>query len=518
MIGSPAAVLENNPTQTGAAPRPEGDGRLLRVVFCVFLYAVPAVTALHPVSELDTWWHLRTGRWIVENGTVPDVDSFSRFGQGKPWLAYSWLFEWMLYGLYQEWGLTGIVVYRVLLALAIAAALHVLMARRLANPALTAGLVAAAAVAMTPLLVGERPGLFTLLFSILTLDAIQSLREGTRRRLVWLLPVCYALWANLHIQFVYGLFLLGLACAAPLLDRMLGLERRGENAAAWGSRGWRQLVMLTGACALATLVNPYGVHVYNVVRDYGGQKEIYQLFGELKAPEFRQVSDWVLLGLAGMAVFTLGRRSRISSFDVLLLAAAAYFAFHARRDLWLLVVASVAVIVQGKPPGRAEALTWPERLLAAVGVLLVVAGAVWLRGLSEETLEKQVAMEFPVAAAAFVEQHGYPAPVYNHIDWGGYLIWRLPHLPAAIDGRANLHGDARIKRFADTSQGMPGWDRDPDLAAARLVILQAPAPLTALLRLDRRFVLAYEDAVAVVFVARAKPQAGRVGDLPTLRP
>ncbi|HJT78838.1 MAG TPA: hypothetical protein VJ739_16660, partial [Gemmataceae bacterium] len=127
------------------------------------------------------------------------------------------------------------------------------------------------------------------------------------------------------------------------------------------------------------------------------------------------------------------------------------------------------------------------------------------RGFSEQHLREQVAAEFPAAAVDFIEQHGCTGPLYNDVGWGGYLIWRLPRLPAAIDGRTNLHGDARIKQFADTWEGKPGWDADPDLDAARLVVLQRWATLTELLRRDPRFAVAYEDGLAVVFVRRDAP-------------
>ena len=38
--------------------------------------------------------------------------------------------------------------------------------------------------------------------------------------------------------------------------------------------------------------------------------------------------------------FALGRRQRVDTFDVLLLASAAFFAFRAKRDLWFLVLAA----------------------------------------------------------------------------------------------------------------------------------------------------------------------------------
>ena len=520
MSSSQPALLER-PTLdhvTEPAALPAGpDGSLVRLVVCVALYAIPAVTALQPISEFDTWWHLRTGRWIVEHGALPATDPFTNFGHGKPWVAYSWLFGLLLYGLHQALGLRGIVLYRAVLALAVVAAIQRLVSRRGAGFALGAALVAAAAVALTPLLVSERPGLFTILFVALTLDAVFSLREGTATRAVWLLPLCYALWANIHIQVVHGLFVLGLACAAPLADRILGSGRRTPNADTWGSPGWWKLVALSAACFLATLVNPYHVGIYSVVVEYGRQTETYQLFPELRAMDFRELSDWVVLGLTGAAAYALGRRSRQSAFDLLLAAAAVYFSFHAKHDLWFVVLAACAVIAgsfhpspkrqQGEDNNPCWRFGLVGRPIAVTAVALIIAVTAWKRDLSEVGLQSAVADEFPVRAAAVIEERGYAGPVYNPIDWGGYLIWRLPELPAAIDGRTNLHGDRRIKRFAETWDGQPGWDADPDLAAARLVVLQQRAPLAALLRLDPRYTVVYEDALAVVFV-RTEPAEG----------
>ncbi|HJT79100.1 MAG TPA: hypothetical protein VJ739_18030, partial [Gemmataceae bacterium] len=323
----------------------------LPVLVWVAVYAIPAITSLQPISEYDTWWHLRTGQWIVAHAAIPHTDPFTSFGAGRPWVAYSWLFGLMLYGLYQSLGLLGIVGYRVVLTLAVIAALHRLIARRGASFAVTAGLVAAAAVALTPLLVAERPGLITILFCTLTLDAVLDLREGRATWAVWLLPLCYALWANVHVQFVHGLFLLGLAWVAPPVDRLLNLRTVG-HADTWGARDWWRLTALGAACFLATFLNPYGPWVYSVVREYAGQKATYGIFAELKAMDFRELSDWFVLGLLGAAAYALGRRPLRSAFPVLLLAAGAYFSFHAKHDLWFVVLAACAVVAERRPLGQ----------------------------------------------------------------------------------------------------------------------------------------------------------------------
>jgi GNAT superfamily N-acetyltransferase len=189
------------------ASRGEVTRRLLMVIA---LYAIPAVMVMRPVTDPDIWWHLRTGQWIVEHGAVPTTDPFSSFGLGKPWVAYSWLFELLVYGLYRGLGLGGILLYRVVLTLAVALSVHRLVAKREPRFAVALGLVGAALLALLPLM-NERPWLFTILFSALTLDVVLDLRAGRSTRAAWLLPPLFALWANLHIQFVYGLFLLALA-------------------------------------------------------------------------------------------------------------------------------------------------------------------------------------------------------------------------------------------------------------------------------------------------------------------
>ena len=65
----------------------------------------------------------------------------------------------------------------------------------------------------------------------------------------------------------------------------------------------------------------------------------------------------------------------------------------------------------------------------------------------------------------------------------------------------NLHGDQRMERSFNTWSGRRGWESDPELMQARLVISGVKDALTNLMRTDSRFKLVYEDTVAAVFVA-----------------
>jgi hypothetical protein len=305
----------------------------------------------------------------------------------------------------------------------------------------------------------------------------------------------YVLWASIHIQFVYGLFLLGVACVAPFLDRAFGWA---DSA----TRDWRRPLLLLVLCALATLANPYGYRVYEAVWEAITQPGPAAFIDEMKAMEFRYPAEWAALLLAGAAAFALGRRGRLSAFDVLFLLAASYCAFRAKRDVWFLALAALAII---PPVARASipalepapfkvAIRW--LFLALLWITIFAVGVGWSRDLSEYQLREEVNKVFPAEA---VRRMHFWGPVYNPFNWGGYLMWELKER-VTIDGRCGLHGDARILRIGNTWAGLEDWRSDPDLAAAHVVIGESNSVLAALLRGDPNYRLVHQDDLAVVFV------------------
>ncbi len=114
------------------------------------VYAIPLLAAVRPVADPildpDVWWHLRVGQWICEHRAVPTTDPFSIHGAEKAWVAYSWLYEVLVYGLYEAFGLAGIVIYRAAMSLAVVAVLHRLIHRRVANFHVALGLTAIASL------------------------------------------------------------------------------------------------------------------------------------------------------------------------------------------------------------------------------------------------------------------------------------------------------------------------------------------------------------------------------------
>lgn len=75
----------------------------------------------------------------------------------------------------------------------------------------------------------------------------------------------------------------------------------------------------------------------------------------------------------------------------------------------------------------------------------------------------------------------------------------IPELPVVIDGRTNLHGDRRLEQLWGVWQAQPGWDTNPEMRSAKLIVADHGRPLTWLLRRDPRYRISYEDPTAVIF-------------------
>src|SRR5262249_2587703 len=154
------------------------------------------------------------------------------------------------------------------------------------------------------------------------------------------------------------------------------------------------LAALAAACFLATLLNPYHFRLYGVVWEYATQPGPYQLINELKAPEFRDVTSWATLALAAAALFALGRRRPLGSFEVLCRAGAAVLALRARRDLWLLALAALTVLATARRShvALADRFAWTRGRLAALALGAAASVLlVWLlRGPTAEQLTEQV--------------------------------------------------------------------------------------------------------------------------------
>jgi hypothetical protein len=480
---------------------------LLRVGTTAAVLAAIGILMLYPVDDLDVWWLLAGGRYMVETRTFPTTDPFSGPAQGAEWLNHAWGFELLLYGVWQAAGPAGLVVFQALVAVATFAVLY-LIARGESVGHGWALLVVGAAGVATRGFWAPRPQLATYFLLALFWAILRAYGRGRADRLIWL-PVLTAVWANLHGGFMVGPALIGLVLLGEVVDRATGAE------GALSDRRLGRLAAAGGLSLVAMLATPFHYRAVlfplHVLSDRLAQAFIV----EWKSPAFhygqtRLIEGLILLTL--LALCLVARRPRAS--DVVVVAAFLHFGLQAVRNLPLLVVvlvpvlaAAFASIARERVPALVALTGWSSRRVAVGALAVALAATVWwnypARGVPSFWPRAGLADIYPAEAVEFVQRARPPGPLFNDYGWGGYLIWRLyPDYRVSIDGRAAVHGPRRFADHIEVSEVRAQWRQKLEESGARLVVTQARSTLAIVLRVSPDWEVLHEDRIAVVFGKR----------------
>ena len=241
--------------------------RWLQLLVLAGLLAVVGVVAFElkfSVIDLDVWWHLKVGDWIVQHAAFPHTGILSRTAANRPWIAYSWGYEVLLSRFYAWFGLLGIGLYGTLLTLAVAFSVY-RMARRLAGSFWFAVLLAVISCYGFLFLMMPRPVFFSIILSCVTLTLILEAQRTARVQTLYWLPLTFLFWANLHIQFVYGLAVVGLFLACNVAQRIAAPFGFSPQYLDEPAIPVKPLAAIFAGCIMATLIGPYSYHLYGVI-------------------------------------------------------------------------------------------------------------------------------------------------------------------------------------------------------------------------------------------------------------
>jgi hypothetical protein len=463
-------------------------GAQFLILWLIPVVVAAAVSFAPPIlADGDTFWHLATGRWILEHGQIPRADPFSFTFAGRPWVAHEWLSEVAMSVMYRLAGWSGVMLLTGLCIGATAAVMARWLIRWLAPLSTIAALIVGLDCVAPSLL--ARPHIVSLpILAVWTVAMLQARREG-RAPGLWLIPLM-TLWANLHSSFIVGV---GLAA-------VFGLEAALDRTA-WR---WRTILGWAGftlACLVAALVTPHGLEGLAFPLKVITMKTLPTI-AEWRGPDFMRLEPMEVALLGGLfALFWRG--VRLSAVRAVLVLGLVHLTFqHVRQEVLLGVIAPLVI---AEPLGQAlgspappppwrllDAQLWPRTVLAIS--LLAAAAAVRLAA-PVVRVDGETA---PVTALAHVPAPLRLAPVLNDYNFGGYLIFE--GVKPYIDGRADMYGDDFVADD-DVIQRASQSAMDRAIAAyhIRWAILTPDRPLVAALDRTDGWKRLYADRYAVVF-------------------
>ncbi|HEX3931269.1 MAG TPA: hypothetical protein VHW64_11210 [Nocardioides sp.] len=409
------------------------------------------VNTAHPLTNTDTYFHLRFGHEFLHRWSLRHPGSVSTFATSD-WVPTQWLSEVVMAKTEDWFGLAGVAwlsgLLEVMLFLGVYAS-----ARLRAEPLVAMPLTALALYAMQSGL-SMRPQVVSYLAAAVVVAVWLRTLDDHRMRW-WLVPLVW-LWAMLHGMWPVALMVGALSAVGLALDRA---PRAVVLRAA----------AVTGACAVAAALTPVGPAVYGAVAQVGSRTSY---FAEWLPP------DWISWDSAGFAVLLavtlvgLWRRGHNSWTETLLIVLAGVFGAYSVRTVplgaaMLAALAAVplqALVTRGTPPPRATGRE-VRGILAAAAAALVVLGLLVPHTASE-----------PLAEPAWTGPALGSLPPGTKVldDWalGGYLMWRYPRLDLVMHGYGDTFTTAELDRNDGLITLAPGWQHALHLTGARVAVLR----------------------------------------------
>lgn len=516
-------------------PRSAEDRSALLPAVCLLLFAAVAGTVR--LKAYDLFWHLASGRWILEHGALPRTDPFRFTSRDVPWVDHEWLFQVVIAGLERLWGLPSLVVGLAVLVVALATLLFTSL-RRAGAPAAGAALVVLVAVLGARGRFFLRPELASLFLLPLSISLLQWFRRTGIRVPALVLPALVVLWVNFHP----GALLAPGVTAAYLVGTRLPGGRRPVPL------GW--VLGLPALTFLALLANPYGAGVFTV--PFGIAEALRGLPGTNPEwlPVWKEPAPFLFFfcgvaALLGLAVLAAVRAKRLDPATGLVALLLAVLASTGLRHQGLFFVG--AAFFAGEILADLSRLRDPNQESRPLGKLLVplacLLAAFWcvLPPSRGPLRPRQGAFRpgFGIEPGRFPEKavddlvkrqrEGQPVGnLYNDVAFGGYLLWRLyPPRQVFIDARNEVN-PGLFHELAAARASEEGWtallarygidgalvryDDRPRQVLAPPAVPGGPPQIehhttNALFFPRDRFALVYWDDVAMIFLRRTPERA-----------
>jgi hypothetical protein len=506
-----------------------------RNLVLALVLVLTAALAWREETSLDFGFHLAAGRYILEHRSWPETDPFTYANSDKPYIDMNGLTQVALALAERGGGLAGVGLLRTVLVLATTGVLWAHARRRGArSPALLLFGFTLAVLAWEQRFFA-RPELATYLLLALELLLLRRHAEDGKAR--WLYPIAglQILWVLAHTLSLLGPAVLGLYALSNLATA------RRRDPAPW---------IVLGLTLAALFLNPYGGRGVAFLWHLRTRLESTNIFAgtisELSSP-FKPGTPGLLPFLAFKALAGLGAAAalltlprRLALFDVALVAVFGGLAATAVRNIGLFVVATLPVLLDAaqrvhdwaatrpqprreRRPGRryqngglvrSRRPRWLSAIPLGLAVLLalfalsgVLTGAYYIR----DRRPGQIGYDFspgvyPIRTVDYLVEHRLRGPVYNHLNFGGYLIGRLwPQERVFIDGRLEVFGESffqQYQRINDGSEWAAMIDRyDPNL----VIIPHTSLDLLQRLSRDSEWGLVELDGVAAIFL-RSRPE------------
>ena len=416
------------------------------IYYGILVYLVSLIVILVPTGydPGEFWWHLKAGEWTVHHGFMTS-DPFSHTTSGS-WLNYNWLTEVLFYYAFTHVGVNGIYLIAffgvggIICALVFATCLQ--RSRCLASTILITLLVSQCVY-----MIALKPHIISYLFTAWFMYVVNRYLQNRSTRLLWTLPALQAVWANVHVMFVFG-----------WLASLILLAKAVEN-----KRGIKRACLALALMLAAPLINPYGYKIYPelVSLFQYGFETLPKIVKLIHIPEFMPPgSSWggytiyVVVALLALII----NRKNVSVVDACVFVLMFFLSMSQAKYVPYFAIVTAGIVAGNMPEAftsrfsshRALSMKTACVVLACVAVVLAYRLTAFLKHSPDMATS-------PVQEVAALKAAGSPprtGNMLNILDDGQYLLYELhPEYRTFIDARLHLFSKEVVGDYLKVVRG-----------------------------------------------------------------
>jgi tetratricopeptide (TPR) repeat protein len=408
----------------------------IAVIFLAMLYSFFKTPII--AFDMDLWYHMDGGRYIVENNQLPRETYFSFIEPTRKYVDYFWLFQVLVYKIHSHFDYYGLIALRALTysLMMLMTALFLLKAQGEKKSGFAIALIfTLVACIMARRYLNVRPHLFSYLFIVSYLYILEFKPSH-----VIYLPLLSVLWVNIHgIEYPVMLVLLGAYTAEFFYKRFRAVDSLKKNDLLYII----PIVLSIGA----VFVNPNGLELIQVPFISTTYASDYII--EIKQIDFFSVFNFavslkdgitsslfsVILLLTLIALIKAFMTKSVKLIHVFLLIAGAVLlvkAFRFTNEFSLLALPLMARHLDYEIKDNRKIFS----ILAAS--ILLLFSFLYIKNIFDFTQRYPVSPKgLPLGVTAFLKQAKTTGNILAHPNESGFFRWSLsPQYKILIDMEA----------------------------------------------------------------------------------
>lgn len=503
-------------------------------------------------SDGSTGWHIATGEFILKTMSVPRQDLMSYTFADKQWVAYEWLYDAFLAFLVQLGGLnlaavaTSIVIGYIFLKLYD-------RCRANACPLVWSCVFTLIGVLASAMHWLVRPHIVTMLGVFLYSTLLEDFYQNriSDRKLILCMALFMVLWVNCHPAFLLGIAMPGLYMVICAIQAFV---RKDASLRAAAKTKTTALAVAVVVVLLATLLNPYGIQLYEYIVHYLKGSAVLAETDEFMSPNFKANFHAMCLELL-FFFLTIGlviSKNKPSVPQLCMSVVFAHLALSAQRNIPLFSI--IVLPVLGKlfapaEPRKEVSASLDETEYEKLSVIQRYKVA-WFKFEEQESRCKMhiIAISFAVGMIVLALMGGTiggkkylkcdfdpankPTKTLDYLkennlltvngcnfdNWGGYIRHKLG-IRVFIDDRADFYGEPFYFQYKTITEMYPGWQKLMDKYKVGWILFPYNSKTVVFLKENPDWTLVSEDPASKLYIRKnpvsATEPAATPGDTST---